>query len=308
MIGLGSIGIQHTRNLALVLREINEPFQIDALRMKRRPLPGDINALISETYSSFDALPSDYDVVFINTPTCLHFDHLQKVIGCTLHVFIEKPVFDQPDYLWQKLPFRANGVYYVACPLRYHTVIQYVKDIIDKSRIFSARCICSSYLPEWRPGTDYRECYSAKADQGGGVRIDLIHEWDYLRYLFGTPSSMRQFYGTFSNLDITSEDLAIYIARYPNKLVSLHLDYFGRVKRREIELFTEDEVIIGDLYSQAVRFVKEGRVLPLPQSREEMQCAELHAFISMTNGEVENHNTIANAIETLRLAAGDEGL
>ena len=59
--------------------------------------------------------------------------------------------------------------------------------------VYSARVLCSSYLPGWRPGVDYRTVYSAHKDMGGGVTIDLIHEWDYLVELFGKPEKMYNF-------------------------------------------------------------------------------------------------------------------
>ena len=61
--------------------------------------------------------------------------------------------------------------------------------------VYSARVLCSSYLPGWRPGVDYRTVYSAHKDMGGGVTIDLIHEWDYLVELFGKPEKMYNFKG-----------------------------------------------------------------------------------------------------------------
>jgi len=305
MVGMGSIGIQHTKNLSLILNEQGIDFQTDALRTQRKPLTDDVNELLANIYSSFDELPYGYDIIFLNTPTNLHFEHLKSAIKHTRHIFIEKPVFDRLDYSWQGLPWHGDGVYYVACPLRYNSVINYMKNIVESQRIFSVRSICSSYLPDWRPGIDYRRCYSAKAEQGGGVRIDLIHEWDYLCYLFGTPEKIQQFYGTYSDLEITSEDLALYIAEYPDKLISLHLDYFGRAKRREIELYTADDVITGDLYGQTIRYTNENRIISLPQSREEMQQAELRAFLDMVQGKINNHNTITNAINTLRITLGD---
>jgi len=305
MVGMGSIGIQHTRNLALLLEEQGDSFQIDALRTRGNPLPDDVQGLITDTYSSFDTLPCDYDVVFLNSPTSLHFVHLRNAIDHSRHIFVEKPVFDRTDHPWQDLPLHKESVYYVACPLRYHSVIKHIKGIIESQRVFSARSICSSYLPDWRPDADYRECYSSRVDQGGGVRKDLIHEWDYLCYLFGMPSAIHQFHGTFSDLEISSEDLAVYIAKYPDKLVSIHLDYFGRANRREIEIYTDDDVIIGDLISHTVRYMRKNQVLALSQKTTDMQQAELMDFLAMISGEIPNHNTIKNAVSTLQIALGD---
>ncbi len=306
MVGMGSIGIQHTRNLADILRAQGTPFQIDALRSQGKELPEDVARCVANQYRSFDALPNDYDIVFVNTPTSLHFDHLRLAIDHARHIFIEKPVFAGTDHPWRELLQRARGVCYVACPLRYHSVIRYLKELVGRERIFGVRSICSSYLPDWRPGADYRLCYSAKAELGGGVRLDLIHEWDYLSYLFGPPLDIRHFHGKYSNLEITSEDSSVYVARYSDKLISLHLDYFGRVRRREVELYLADDVAVGDLYGQTIRFLKADRAVCLPQSKEELQKAELTEFLAIIQNKAENHNTIENAVHTLRITLGEQ--
>ena len=103
----------------------------------------------------------------------------------TKHMFIEKPIFDSKEYRLEALNFNKSGVYYVAGPLRFSSVIQKLRDIIPHEKIYCVRVICSSYLPDWRPNVDYRLVYSASKEKGGGVAIDLIHEWDYITYLFG---------------------------------------------------------------------------------------------------------------------------
>jgi predicted dehydrogenase len=304
-IGLGSIGKQHAHNLAHVLQERGESFRFDALRTLGGDLPQETAALFQNEYSSFDVLPRDYDVLFITNPTSLHFDVIRRALEHTKHMFIEKPVFDHTGYPWQSLPWREGGVYYVACPLRYHKTISYMKQLVTQQKVYSARCICSSYLPDWRPDIDYRQCYSARAELGGGVRIDLIHEWDYLNYLFGVPDVIEEFHGTFSELEITSEDIAVYIAKYPGKLLSLHLDYFGRARRREIEVFLENDVVVGDLYEQKVSFLHSGKRVELPQTRLEMQQDELRAFLDMVAGAHPNTNTVEDAVRTLNITLGE---
>ena len=72
------------------------------------------------------------------------------------------------------------------------------------------------------------------------MTIDLIHEWDYLVDLFGVPETICNIRGKYSDLEIDSDDLSIYIAQYPTLLAEVHLDYFGRTYRRSIELFCKD--------------------------------------------------------------------
>ena len=66
----------------------------------------------------------------------------------------------------------------MAAPMRWCGTMLALKEELPRLKPYSARVICSSYLPDWRPGVDYRTVYSAHREMGGGVTIDLIHEWD----------------------------------------------------------------------------------------------------------------------------------
>ena len=300
-IGLGSIGTRHLKNVIDVLNEDQFDFSIDALRSKRASISDEFKEYINHEFLNEDELPSDYDVAFITNPTSLHYSTLLLMQDKAKHLFIEKPVFDSTDYDMTQLN-SADRIFYVACPLRYTNVIQYLKELIRNQNVYSARVICSSYLPEWRKDLDYRQTYSASKKLGGGVSIDLIHEWDYLVYLFGCPENVRKMQGKYSNLDLDTEDIAIYIAKYPDKLVSVHLDYFGRFPRRQIELFTEEDVIIGDLVSGEVRWLNSNRLVNLKQERDEYQKKELRHFFSIVEGSSENTNSIELAVNVLRIA------
>ena len=231
MVGLGSIGKRHLVNIDKVLKSRSIHYSIDLIRRAGSgALDKDLYNIISTVYTEYQDVPDDYDIIFITNPTHLHFDTIRKFVGKTKNMFIEKPVFDRVPLDVTDLDLGIGGIYYVACPLRYTEVIQYAKNNIDLHKVYSARAICSSYLPDWRPKVDYRSTYSAHSNQGGGASIDLIHEWDYLMYLFGKPNRALNFRGKFSNLEIDSDDLSVYIAEYDNMLAEVHLDYFGKKK------------------------------------------------------------------------------
>lgn len=244
IVGLGSIGTRHLRNLTTVLDERNINYEMDAIRSNTgKPVSSEIATLIKWNVSLEKAVKENYDILFITNPTSMHFNTLQKFSKNAKAFFVEKPVFDTWDVDLDDLQLEKDKVVYVACPLRYTAVIDYLKKNIDIKDIFSARIISSSYLPEWRPGVDYRQTYSAKKELGGGVSIDLIHEWDYLYYLFGEPDEVCSFKGKYSDLEINSDDLAVSMARYSDKIAEIHLDYFGRSPIREIQLFTADDIL-----------------------------------------------------------------
>ena len=219
-VGLGSIGTRHLKNLTNLCADRGWTLQADALRSDlHRPLRDGVAELLHAQYTDLADAPAHYDMVFITNPTSLHADALTRVRGRGGALFIEKPIFsaDQTGLdLADCLP--AGQKAYVAAPMRWCGVMLALKDRLPGLHPYCARVICSSYLPDWRPGVDYRTVYSAHKAMGGGVTIDLIHEWDYLVELFGVPEQLYNFKGTYSDLEIDSDDLSVYIARYPTLL------------------------------------------------------------------------------------------
>jgi predicted dehydrogenase len=306
LIGLGSIACRHIKNIDKVLTKRNISYTIDLIRRKNSgKAPEKIRELINRTYICEEEVPEDYDIIFITNPTFLHYRTIKDYVSKTRHMFIEKPVFNNTELSVDSLKLKKNAVYYVACPLRYTKTIQYLKENTDLNRVRSIRVICSSYLPDWRPGTDYRKTYSASEEQGGGVAIDLIHEWDYIRYLFGTPRKTYNIKGKYSHLEIDSDDLSVYIAQYSDKLAEVHLDYFGRKPIREIQIFTEDETIIADIINSRIKYLYSGQTVELEEERNDFQQKELEHFFDIIEGKAENTNDILYALKTLQITKGE---
>lgn len=69
-IGVGSIAKRHIRNLSKLLHESGGTLVIDVFRSSAGcALDADIASLISHVYSNYEAVPDDYDAVFITNPT-----------------------------------------------------------------------------------------------------------------------------------------------------------------------------------------------------------------------------------------------
>ena len=303
--GIGSIAKRHIRNLQTVCARRGIVLQMDAYR---HSVAGNTAEGITHTYTEFNRVPDNYDIIFITNPTELHLETLQQFHNKGKHFFIEKPVVSQGQIeMAKQFAVRKGSLYYVACPLRYNAVIQYIKDNIHSNDVISIRSISSSYLPEWRPGQDYRDTYSAHKNLGGGVSIDLIHEWDYLTYLFGWPEKIHCLIGKKSNLEIDSDDYAVYIAEFPGHIVELHLDYFGRKTIREIQLFTKDDTIVGDIASNKITFLTSGKVIEFKEERDDYQKRELEHFLDMILGSIPYEDGFGHGIKVLELTQGRIG-
>jgi predicted dehydrogenase len=301
-VGIGSIAKRHIFNIKNYLNEYYN-CQIDAYRSSNRPLDEDILKYITNEYKNYDDVPKDYDAIFITNPTRFHFDTLKLFKDNSDNFFIEKPIVDSKDINMDFDEFKSKTCY-VACPLRHGNVIKYLKKNLDLNKVNSVRSICSTYLPEWHPDEDYRNSYSAKKELGGGVSIDLIHEWDYLSYLFGMPSEVHSILDKVSNLEIDTEDIAVYIAKYEDMLLELHLDYFGRSPIRELMIFKDDETIIGDIFNNKIINKNTGEIIDFNEKRNDYQVEELKYFFNLINNKTKNINDINNALGVMRLAGG----
>jgi predicted dehydrogenase len=245
-----------------------------------------------------------YDLAFITNPTTLHYNALKDLKGKAKFFFIEKPIFEDSIYDIDELGLTDENAY-VACPMRYCGAYMKLKEILKDEKPFSVRIICSSYLPGWRPTQDYRKNYSAIKALGGGVTIDLIHELDYMTDLFGFPAESYNFKGTYSNLEIDSDDLSIYIARYQDKLCEVHLDYFGREYRRTCEVFVADGTIEAEFGQGSVKLA-DGTVINCNEEANMRFVREMRNVLDIMAGKAENINTPTKANKVLALTLGKE--
>lgn len=300
-VGLGSIGKRHLRNAVSLLGERRVDYSVDALRSGALPLEKEIESEIRNVFFDYREITTEYDAAFITNTSAAHYETLKRVAPMVKAVFIEKPVFADLPVDIGALKLREDGVYYVACPLRRAPVVVRVKELLTAHKPTAVRALCSSYLPDWRRG-DYRRSYSADCREGGGVRLDLIHEWDYILDLFGEPRTVASESGRFSTLEITSEDTASYLARYDDMLLTLHLDYTGRSPRRELELFCAGETIAADILKNELRYLRSGekeRFAPV-----DIHLSEMRYFLDLAVSGKGNINPVEQAVRTLEIALG----
>lgn len=296
--GLGSIGQRHLANLQTLCKDKGIAVDIHAMRTSRR----EINTDGLKSIYHFDDLDEKYDIAFITNPTSLHYETIKSMQNRATYYFIEKPIFNK---IYPEITAWPNPKhYYVACPLRYKKIMQFVREIVDRETVLNARVICSTYLPNWRKD-DYRKSYSADPNLGGGVELDCIHELDYIVDLFGFPEKTQHMFGKVSSLEIDSHDIAVYLLRYPDKFVELHLDYFGQQSQRKIELITESDLITVDLLSNQISFSMSKELIAIEEDYNQFYLNEMSYFLEQVVGLNNNHNDLIHANKILQVALGE---
>lgn len=252
VVGAGSIGARHARNLAAAGAAvvITDPeaarSQAAADGCGATSIPFDLDHL---------GVAGDLDGAIVASPTSHHRDQAEALLASVPKVLVEKPLaLDGPSAA--ALAAHSDRVA-VAYNLRFHQPIRSVVDRVlagDIGTVTGIRLWFGSWLPDWRPGVDYRTTYSAQADLGGGVLLDAIHELDLLVWLCGTGPHrvVGAAVDRSGQLEIDVEDSVDALIRTAaGPTATVHLDYLARRYRRGMEL-TGSEATIRLDWARAV--------------------------------------------------------
>jgi predicted dehydrogenase len=187
------------------------------------------------------------DMVWICSPTSLHAEQVMEVLEKGLPVFVEKPVASslesalQIHEAWKKL--REKPLVWVGCNMRFHPGVLRLKQALEEGlagRPLIFRIHFSHYLPNMRPGTDYRQTYAAKASMGGGIVLDDIHDIDLALWFGGPVTRMVGLAARSGVLDMDAEDVAHLSLLHKNGAFSeIHMDFLRQDKSRGIEVIGE---------------------------------------------------------------------
>lgn len=304
---VGSIGTRHVNNLWNACQNRGIDLAIDVIRRTDRILEPSLLSKIRREIRNERELDTYYDVVFITDITQTHYENILKYESICDHMFIEKPIFDKIEYPIEKIDVLAKGnsVYYVACPIRFTKYVKALKHHVAQHEVFSARIIFSSYMPSWQANRDYTKSFRCFAERGGGVDVDLLHEIDYMVELFGLPHKVHRVAGKYSNLKMDACDLATYIFEYSNKIVEMHLDYFGRVRNRKTELYVNDDVITVDFNQGSSSFGLANQIDFYGKDNHFYED-EMAYFLDLilSNGKLKNINPPKLAFKILELSKG----
>ena len=261
--GLGSIGVRHLNNLHTLGIE-----ELGAVRTRNLPPPAQIVPANVKIFQDLDhALKQNYDLVVVANPTSLHLETLIKALNAGCHVYMEKPVAHEKRHLSELAhhvdPHGPRVL--VGCQLRMHPGLQKIEQWIRQNRlgkIYSVQVDLGEYLPDWHPWEDYRQSYAARADQGGGVILTLIHELDYLHWLFGKPKSVFAVGGHRTSLEVTAEDTALITFETERGVcVQLRMDYWRNPPVRHMNTVAEKAIIDWDYPSRLTTLKQDGHIL-----------------------------------------------
>lgn len=247
VVGFGSAGERHAR----LLSELCDKVGVVSRRPTARPLAF---GTVDDALTQFTP-----DYVVVANETSAHRSTLERLQQCGFNkpVLVEKPLWRSRD---AELP-KPFAKLFVGYNLRFHPVIQALRQHIAGRKVISAEIHCGSWLPDWRPARDYRTTSSALRASGGGALHDLSHELDYANWLFGPWRRVTAIGGHLSSLAIETDDVAMILCEMANcPALSISLNYVERTPRRGIIVNTEDDTLIADLEAGTLRSAVTGPI------------------------------------------------
>ena len=270
IVGLGSIGKRHLRNIARIDPGAKVTIWHTYSQKKDNESSNFTNNRV--VYSFEDAIDPKPDVALIATPASAHIPLAKKLAHVGMDLFIEKPLSLSLRGVDELLQIQKNckNIVMVGYNLRFHPPLQILKSCIEDEmmgKIIGIRAEVGQYLPEWRPGSDYRLSVSARRELGGGAVLELSHELDYIRWLAGEVISVTAQTGHLSDLEIDVEDTAEIILKHENGVLgSIHLDMVQRSPTRYCKLIGTKGTVIWDGSTDSV----------MQYSARTSQWSELH--------------------------------
>jgi len=299
VLGAGSAGSRHARLLAAAgaAVTVTDPDRSRAEETGLPIIPFDLDRL---------GTPAG---VVVASPSSTHAEQTMAALATGALVLVEKPLAGTGDDL-AALTAAAGDRVMVGYNLRLHAPLERVAALVREEQagtISSYRLWFGSWLPDWRPGVDYRTTYSAQRALGGGVLLDAIHELDLLVWLAGDDrfSVVGAVVDRVGPLEIDVEDTVQALLRHDGgALADVSLDYLSRRYRRGVEIIGDKATIRLDWARQVIE-VEDGQAIrsesattPVLNSYER----QAERFLAFLRGEAEPPVDAAEGARSIHLA------
>ena len=249
--GAGSIGRRHVQNL----RSLTPGTELIAVCRGEESARWAAGVGVVAVPSVEAGLRMNPEIAAVCSVSSRHADDLDLLMPAVEGLYIEKPVVTGTVGLRAVRALLDAGwckPTVVGCNLRYLPAVGMLKDLCDRGeagRVALASLRVGQWLPDWRPGRDYRQSYSAHRDQGGGVIFDLVHELDSACFLFGDIVHGQAAAGSRSSLALESDEAASITLLMKSGLpVQIALDYVSRKPVREY-------TVVGDAATLRLDFM-----------------------------------------------------
>ena len=311
IVGYGSIGKRHTRNLRTLGVEdiyICDPFSKSYNEASEEDFVKGVFLDIDSALNS-----AKFDIGIVCSPPYLHVEQTKKLLLSNVNAFVEKPLSNTLENIDDlvSLSKDKNKVVQIGYNWRFYKGLKFIQEIIDNGsigRILWVRSEFGKYLPEWRPEQDYRNNYTAIKSEGGGIILDASHELDYLKWLFGDIDRVFCVSDKLSDLDIDVEDTASIILNFSSGCIGeVHLDFIQRDSTKSCKIVGSEGTLFWDYNGKESTIsifdskTKKTEIFDMSCDPNDKYINELDSFLDCVKNKTSPLVDLENAIETLKV-------
>jgi len=252
------------------------------------------------------------DLTIVASPAPWHIETAQRFAEINSHIFIEKPISVSSNKVGQLINSCAERqlVLQVGYNLRFSKSLQKFKQLLDSNLLGELQeiiCSAGQFLPYWRPEKDYRESVSAQKSLGGGVLLELSHEIDYLRWIFGEVKWVSSSLSNSNELEIDVEDIAKFKLGFVSShlgrdlIADVYLDFVRKIPERYCKVIGAQGSLVWNGLSGEVNFSSK---------RSEVSRISTHLDAGFNKTYVDEWDNLIKSIhgESMPLVSGQDGL
>jgi len=324
IIGLGSIGQRHLRNILKLYpsakiyaysRKFKTPFLNNANQALNLSLKNKYK--INYIHNLKNLIKLNLNAALVCSPSSLHINESILLLKQNINIFVEKPLGSNEKNLkvLEKLIKNKNRITMIGFQLIFCPIIKKIKKIISNKSLGDLKYLSihhGEHIKNFHKYENYKNLYAAKKKLGGGVILTQIHELDYMLHLLEDFKIKKtiSLNSKISNLNIDVEDTLNSIFLFTNKktelICNLHLNYYEQPGKRLINLVFENGRVLADLNSKKITYEKNDKKKTerFPYNRNDLFMSEIKYFLNHVkrNKKINNSMSLFNGIKTLKLA------
>ena len=206
---------------------------------------------------------SEIDGVIISTPTIFHYENTLAALELGLDVLIEKPI--SADVLEArtiaKVAEENNCKVLVGHQRRFYPLVRKAKEIVKNGEI--GKIIGLSGVWALRKDNDYFDPDWRKKISAGPVITNLIHDIDYLRFIFGEIEAVSAFSSNNIN-NFEKEDTLSANLKFKSGLIGNFLITDGGTSPWSWETGTGENIHLPHLKENNLRIIGTAGSLEFP--------------------------------------------
>lgn len=306
VVGAGSVGRRHARNLAALGAAVSV---VDPRADRRDEAAGEVAVLGAHADLATALAAGGHDAAVIASPTALHVPQALATLAAGLPTLVEKPLAATLGDGARLADAAAEGPpLLLGYTWRWWPALRHLRERVragDVGEVRHLRCVLSAHLADWHPWERYQDFFMASADLGGGALLDESHWIDLAVWILGEPADVTADVARISDLEIDTDDNVDLLLRWPSGARAwLHLDVHGRPHERSVTVAGSTGTL---RWSDAPDAVAHGtgadtwNVRTFDGARNDMFLAVATELLDVAAGRTDPSCTAADGLAALRV-------